>query len=194
MNPTLPNPNKLAEDFILSGAWDTAAVDRLSATDLDQLFNHLVARAAVETAASSIDPMPEELDAKAQAAVCSLQSFYLGELMRARASSPDPASKLPKAATWLAIQPVLRDRDFLIRLAQRRLRGLGERCARDLADLLGVPKRALEDYFAGHAGEGLVFAENRNAGKPQDDGVEDFAAALSRSNVPDAFKRRWTET
>tara|TARA_R110002094_G_scaffold127823_2_gene121724 strand:+ start:5131 stop:5715 length:585 start_codon:yes stop_codon:yes gene_type:complete len=193
MNPTLSNPNKLAEDFISYGIWDSAAVDQLSSTELDELFDHLVARSIVETAASSISPNPEVLDSDAQAAVLSLQSFYLGALNRSRASRPDPSSKLPKAATWLAIEPVLRDRDFLIRLAQRGLSGLGARCARDLADLLGVPKQVLEDYFAGQAGENLAFVENRNVGKPQDGGVEDFATALARSDVPDAFKRRWLE-
>lgn len=188
-----PNPGKLAEDYIVSGAWDVDIVNRLDAEGLDQLFDHLASRAAVEAAAATMTPEPLELTADEQAAVLSLQSFYLGEVARVRAAKPDAAAMLLKPATWLAIEPVLRDRDFLIRLAQRRLRGMGSRCVRDIADLLGFPRKLVLDFLRGEAGEGLAVAENRNAGKPVDGGEEDFSTALARSDVPDAFKRRWME-
>jgi hypothetical protein len=188
-----PNPGRLAEDYIVSGAWDADIVDRLNADELEQLFNHLLARAAVEAAAAALEPGCLELDADAQAAVLSLQSFYLGEVARVRAAKPDAAAMLLKPATWLAIEPILRDRDFLIRLAQRRLRGMQSRCTQDIADLLGFPRRVVADFFKGEAGEGIALAENRNSGKPQDGGDEEFATALARSDIPVAFKRRWGE-
>ena len=184
---------KIAEDYIINGAWDAEAVDRLDDEGLDELLDHLVSRAAVETAAAMMEPEELEFDAEAQAAVLSLQSFYLGEVARARAAKVDPAAALLKPATWRGIEPVLQDRDFLIRLAERRLRGLGSRCMRDLADLLGFPRKVMEDFFAGPPSGGLALAEHRNAGKPQDGGSEEFSVALARSEVPDAFKRRWAK-
>jgi hypothetical protein len=183
--------SKIAEDYITTGAWDAEAVDRLDDEALDELLDHLVSRAAVEAAAATIESESVELDDEAQAAVLNLQSFYLGQVARARAAKIDPAAALLKPATWRGIEPVLRDRDFLVRLAERRLRGLGSRCMRDLADLLGFPRKVLEDFFAGAPSGGLALAEHRNAGKPQDGGSEEFSVALARSAVPDAFKRRW---
>ncbi|ABF51782.1 hypothetical protein [Sphingopyxis alaskensis] len=188
-----PNLGRLAEDYIVSGAWDPELVDKLGPDELDQLFSHLTARAAVETAAATLEPESLELDEDAQAAVLRLQSFYLGEVARVRTAKPDAAAMLLKPATWLAIEPVLRDRDFLIRLAQRRLRGMQSRCTQDIADLLGYSRRAVADFFRGEAGEGLTLAENRNTGKPDDGGDEEFSTALARSDIPEAFKRRWRE-
>ena len=193
MNNINPNLGKLAEDYIVSGAWDSELVDKLGSDDIDQLFSHLMARAAVETAAAALESESFELDADAQAAILSLQSFYLGEVARVRTAKPDATAMLLKPATWMAIEPVLRDRDFLIRLAQRRLRGMRSRCTQDIADLLGYSRKAVADFFKGGAGEGLALAENRNTGKPDDGGDEEFATALARSDIPEAFKRRWGE-
>jgi hypothetical protein len=191
MSTNTPNLGRLAEQYIRRGTWDPETVDQLDDAAVDELLDHLVARAVVDTAAATMDLEPLERDAEAQATIMNLQSYYLGEVARTRAAKTDPAAALLKPATWRKIEPVLRDRDFLIRLAERRLRGLGARCTRDLADLLGFPRKALQDFFTGSPGGSLALAEHRNAGKPQDEGSEEFSVALARSAVPDAFKRRW---
>ncbi len=188
-NPDLAN---LAEKFIEKGLWDADLVEQLDDAAIDELFEHLVAHSAVETAAATADVQPVVLDDEQQAAVLSLQSYYLGEVAR-RPKAAAAEQHLARPSTWLAIEPAVRDRDFLIRLQQRRMRGLGQRCIRDLADLLGQSRDAVQDFLSGPPGLGLATAENRNRGKPQDDGTEEFAAALARSEVPDVFKRRWLE-
>jgi hypothetical protein len=192
MTKANPDLSGLAEKFIEQGLWDAELVARLDDAAIDEFFEHLVAHSAVETAAASTDVDSVVLDEEQQAAVLSLQSYYLGEVAR-RPEAGAAAQQLARPSTWLAIEPAVRDRDFLIRLQQRRLRGLGERCLRDLADLLGQSRAAVRDFLAGPPGYGLATAENRNRGKPQDDGTEDFAAALTRSEVPPVFKRRWLE-
>ena len=192
MTKANPDLGGLAEKFIEQGLWDAELVAQLDDAAIDELFEHLVAHSAVETAAASADLDSVVLDDEQQAAVLNLQSYYLGEVAR-RPEAGSAAQQLARPSTWLAIEPAVRDRDFLIRLQQRRLRGLGERCLRDLADLLGQSRAAVRDFLAGQPGYGLATAENRNRGKPQDDGTEDFTAALARSEVPEVFKRRWLE-
>jgi hypothetical protein len=192
MTKANPDLGSLAEKFIEQGLWDADLVEQLDDAAIDELFEHLVAHSAVETAAATADVEPVVLNDEQQTAVVNLQSYYLGEVAR----RPEPASaeqQLARPSTWLAIEPAVRDRDFLIRLQQRRLRGLGQRCLRDLADLLGQSRAAVRDFLAGPPDYGLATAENRNRGKPQDDGAEEFAAALARSQIPDVFKRRWLE-
>jgi hypothetical protein len=189
-------PRKLdiiVERFLETGEWDATNVAALDDDELAELLERLGDRAAIDAAAMGLpDPSPAA-DGETHDIILSLQSFYLGEIARVQSAKADPLSVLAKPATWLKIEPVLRDRDFLIRLAQRRLRGLGDRCIRDLADLLGKPLDALATYLRGPAGEGLALAENKNAGKPSDDGTEAFADALARSQLPEIFKSRWKE-
>jgi|GEM_PF-2864017 len=192
MTKANPDLGSLAEKFIEQGQWDAELVAELDDAAIDELFEHLVAHAAIETAAATADVDSVVLDDEQQAAVLSLQSHYLGEVAR-RHEAESAQQQLARPSTWLAIEPAVRDRDFLIRLQQRRLRGLGQRCLRDLADLLGQSRAAVRDFLAGPPGYGLATAENRNRDKPQDDGAEEFAAALARSEVPDVFKRRWLE-
>jgi len=192
MTKANPDLGKLAENFIEHGRWDADLVAELDDAAIDMLLEHLVAYAAVEAAADAATDGPVKLDEEQHLTVLKLQSYYLGEVSR-RPSGEAAAQKLARPATWMAIEPVVRDRDFLVRLQQKRLRGLGARCLRDLADLLGQSIDALRDYLAGPPGYGLATAENRNRGKPQDDGTEEFAAALARSEVPEVFKRRWLE-
>lgn len=193
MTKTTAPVGTLAENFIQNGTWDAQAVGQLNDEQLEELLDRLVARAAIEAAAEAAATDKEMLSAEHQATALSLQSFYLGEISRAQSTIEEQSERLARPATWLAIKPVVRDSDFLVRLGQRRLRNMAVSCVRDLADLVGVSKAALEHFFAGPAGEGLAFAENRASGKPQDDGMEDFAAALARSSVPDVLKRRWSE-
>lgn len=192
MTKANPDLGSLAEKFIEQGLWDANLFAQLDDAAIDELFEHLVAHSAVETAAANADVASVVLDEEQHAAVLSLQSYYLGEVAR-RSEAGSAEQQLARPSTWLAIEPAVRDRDFLIRLQQRRLRGLGPRCLRDLADLLGQSRNAVRDFLAGPPGYGLATAEYRNRGKPQDDGTEEFAAALARSEVPDVFKRRWLE-
>lgn len=193
MTKTIAPLGALAENFIETGAWDAQAVGQLNDEQLEELLDRLVARAAVEAAAEAAETDKEALSVEHQATVLSLQSFYLGEVARKQSTIEEQSERLAKPATWLAIEPVVRDHDFLVRLGQRRLHDMAARCLRDLADLVGVSKAALEHFFAGPAGEGLAVAENRARGKPKNDGTEDFATALARSSVPDVLKRRWSE-
>lgn len=192
MTKANPDLGSLAEKFIEQGRWDAELVAQLDDAAIDELFEHLVAHLAVEAAASTADMESVVLDDEQQAAVLSLQSYYLGEVAR-RPEAGAAERQLAHPSTWLAIEPAVRDRDFLIRLQQRRLRGVGQRCLRDLADLLGQSRAAVRNFLAGPPGYGLATAENRNRGKPQDDGAEEFAEALARSQVPDVFKRRWQD-
>ena len=113
MTNDIRSPARLAEDYIIHGTWDAKAIEQLDDTALDQLFDCLGARAAVELAAANVDEgHGYELDEETRQEAQALQSFYLSEVARVRASKAAPGEMLTKSATWLKIEPVSRIATF----------------------------------------------------------------------------------
>jgi hypothetical protein len=190
MTKDIRSPARLAENYIIDGTWDAKAIERLDETAIEELFDCLGARAAVELAASNVDEGHYyELDDETRQEAQALQSFYLSEVAKVRASKAAASEMLIDSATWLKIEPVLKDRDFLLRLFQRRLTDFASTFVQDVADLIGVSRQSLTVHLNGDPL--TLAAEHRNRGKPKDEGVEDFRAALARSDVPEVLKRRW---
>ena len=189
MTPGGQDPRELADRVVENGSRSEDMVEALPAAGPDRtLFLRRLASRAVLRERDESGEVEQPGDSSAL--VASARVVYEAE--KERTTAQGAASDLSRLPTWIAAKAAFgNDVTFVVKLAGRLVTAPSPRFLRYAADALGVAVAQVREHFADGLPRGLVGAENKAAGKPRADAVEDFEAAVRASKVSEALRTRW---
>jgi hypothetical protein len=193
MNADDIDPRTLADSIFEAGSNPDevgAALDILGDRK-SEFLSRLAARAVLREAAGIASEMgTDDGHGVASASlIARVQADYEAERGRAPPSRPKDLSRLP---AWIAAKSAFgNDVSFVIKLAGRHVTPPSARFLRYAADALGVAFAQVREHFSEGLPRGVVGAEHKASGKPANEGIEDFAAAVRVADIPEDLRARW---
>lgn len=191
MNTDANDPRAMADRIVLAGSRpeDVAAALVELGDGRTAFLSRLAAHAAIRDTAG--DVVPDDRDAPVSSSLLAYaRAAYEAE--KGRTATVVRSKDLSKLPTWTSAKAAFGDDvTFVIKLAGRHVTAPTRGFVRYAADALGVAVAQVRQHFAEGMPRGVAGAEAKSSGKPDTQGVEEFAQAVRVAKIPDDLRARW---